>query len=608
MRYDDLINKVFWKNNRIIRINRLYKYPNISAYLMKRYDDTTSCTESVKRIHLGIEIKPKCPTCGKPVTFIGKSNKMFTKYCSNECRAKNDDTYKIAEKTYFSKTGYTHNSRNPEVQEKIKKTCQEKYGANSFVESNKGKESRIKSFGKDSFFQTEKFKNDAKEIWASDEFKDKIRISVNNTFKLHKDDIIRKTTNTKKENHTFNTSSEEDHIYDILIGKYGKDMVFRNYNIDSRYPYCCDFYIPKFDLFIECNFHWTHGGHPFDMDSTDDKEKLNKWKSKNTKYYTNAIYTWTVRDVEKRNKAKENNLNYIEFWDFEDTKYFLDMSIEFYISKEELYKEYKKIKKIPKALPSVYTQSKNNIVRYYQQNNLYKKEKEIFDDLYKRFKLIMNREKYINVPMCELTTIQLINGMKISGLCYSYSMFNPNLGTWFINHYGLKGKTCYDPTGGWGHRILGMSWLLDKYIYNDLSYNTFESCKKMADELDMVNVEFHNEDANEYMPDCDYDFMFTCPPYYANKRNIEEYECNGFESQEEFDKFIINIYKKYENKESCKIFGLIIREDMLPNTLQDKVSEKYLVSKSKASHFNRTKLGGMNKQNAEYLYVFKKYK
>ena len=37
----------------------------------------------------------------------------------------------------------------------------------------------------------------------------------------------------------------------------------------------------------------------------------------------NAINTWTVRDVNKRNIAKKNNLNYIEFWNLNDVHEFL---------------------------------------------------------------------------------------------------------------------------------------------------------------------------------------------------------------------------------------------------------------------------------------------
>jgi len=37
-------------------------------------------------------------------------------------------------------------------------------------------------------------------------------------------------------------------------------------------------------------------------------------KSKNTKYYNVAIEVWTQRDVNKRNVAKENKLNYLEIF------------------------------------------------------------------------------------------------------------------------------------------------------------------------------------------------------------------------------------------------------------------------------------------------------
>ena len=42
------------------------------------------------------------------------------------------------------------------------------------------------------------------------------------------------------------------------------------------------------------------------------KKQLEAWqeKAKTSKFYENAIQTWTVRDVEKQRIAKENNLNY----------------------------------------------------------------------------------------------------------------------------------------------------------------------------------------------------------------------------------------------------------------------------------------------------------
>ena len=36
-------------------------------------------------------------------------------------------------------------------------------------------------------------------------------------------------------------------------------------------PFACYFYIPSLDLFIECNYRWTHGGKPYEG-TEDDKQ------------------------------------------------------------------------------------------------------------------------------------------------------------------------------------------------------------------------------------------------------------------------------------------------------------------------------------------------
>jgi hypothetical protein len=68
---------------------------------------------------------------------------------------------------------------------------------------------------------------------------------------------------------------------------------------------------------------WTHGPHPFNKDNNDDLKLLEYWKSQNKEFYKSAILTWTAIDSNKRNIAKINKLNYIEFWNIIDIeKYF----------------------------------------------------------------------------------------------------------------------------------------------------------------------------------------------------------------------------------------------------------------------------------------------
>lgn len=131
--------------------------------------------------------------------------------------------------------------------------------------------------------------------------------STENYFKQ----IQGKVDKTKRIRHSFNQSNIENDYYRKLCEKYDKRNVLRNYKT-SKYPYRCDFYIKPLNLYIEINNHWTHGEHPFDENNPEDINILNKWKEKAeiSQFYKNAIETWTVRDVEKLNCLRNNNLNF----------------------------------------------------------------------------------------------------------------------------------------------------------------------------------------------------------------------------------------------------------------------------------------------------------
>ena len=90
----------------------------------------------------------------------------------------------------------------------------------------------------------------------------------------------------------------------MLCKVFKSDDVIRQFKDEKRYPFYCDFYMKSQDLFIECNFSWTHGGHWFDAKNEDDVERLKHMKAKKSKYYGNAIETWTVRDIKKRRCAE----------------------------------------------------------------------------------------------------------------------------------------------------------------------------------------------------------------------------------------------------------------------------------------------------------------
>ena len=103
---------------------------------------------------------------------------------------------------------------------------------------------------------------------------------------------------------------------------FGENDVEHNY-VSDVYPYQCDYYIKSRDLYIELNAHWSHGGHWYD-DATD-SETCNEWRTK-SKFYQNCAETFSVRDVAKRNCARQYNLKYVVFWktDLSDVKIWID--------------------------------------------------------------------------------------------------------------------------------------------------------------------------------------------------------------------------------------------------------------------------------------------
>lgn len=277
-----ILNKFLDKNGnpnrRKLRLSFLSK--DEYEYLIKRFSVFDTLSEVVYRIKYKIEELPKCPVCGKEIHYK-KESRPFSKYCSHKCK----------------NTCHEHN-------EKIKQTCLERYGESSALKvkkfRQKAKQTCLERYGVDNYGKTREH------ILAT-----------------HSKEVNEKRNNTKRNNGTFNSSKPENLSYKLLKEKF--DDVIYQYKSEV-YPFICDFYIPSLKMYIECNYHWTHGFRPFSEKDNECIKLLNKWKEGNTKYYNNAIITWTIRDVQKRKVAKENNLNYKEFWNINELKKFIDFT------------------------------------------------------------------------------------------------------------------------------------------------------------------------------------------------------------------------------------------------------------------------------------------
>ena len=378
MNHDSILLKIFFnKENKIIggKVARLKrKFPNILSYLNKRYPDSFSLKETLIRMKYHIDVHPKCPVCGNFTKFYGFKNLMFTNHCSNKCTQLDSETKIKFKQTCLEKYGVDAPMKSSKIKEKSKQVCLEKYGVENisqfFETKEKYKQTCLEKYGVDNPFKLEKTKinshsKEAKEkqrktclekygvenSFQSKEVRQKYKenykrkYGVENPFQneiikekikqtcLEKYGVDRaiknslisnKVINTRIKNNTWTTSKPEEKLYLYIKEKF--PSVIRQYKDKERYPYFCDFYIPELDLFLELNGTWTHGNHPYDMNSKEDNSILNIWKEKSKEHpmYLAAIKTWVVSDVNKRNKAKENHLNFKEVWNLDEGKEFIN--------------------------------------------------------------------------------------------------------------------------------------------------------------------------------------------------------------------------------------------------------------------------------------------
>jgi len=274
MNYDSLLKSIFFINTKRgivfnanlfrLRLDALNGYDNIKHYLLVRFDDSESYRESLYRIYLGIEHRPHCKHCGASLKPKFHLFAMFDDYC---CRACSNASIKKLNDT--------------------KQTCLSKYGAEYFAMTAQYKRS---------------FKRTMNDRYGVD------YLMQHTAFKNKRDDTLRN-------HHYFGRSSQEDIVYHRLIDMFGN--VLRSYKSDD-YPYKCDFYLPQYNIYIECNYFWTHNDHPYDPNSDDDNDIVECWRNKKSKFYDNAIRTWTIYDKQKIETAINNNLNYVIFWHFND--------------------------------------------------------------------------------------------------------------------------------------------------------------------------------------------------------------------------------------------------------------------------------------------------
>ena len=252
------------------------------------------------------------------VDIIKKRNETSIERYGVEHYMKLDVVKNNIKENNMIKYGVEHYFQSGDYQEKAKQSCLSKYGVTSYTKTNECQD-KIKHT-KQMLYGNPVFVNQEKAMKTNLEKYGEICYSKTNQYKKLYDDkewvLMRqnKIYDTKRKNNTFNTSSQEKIIFEKLKTIY--ENIDNQYSSDL-YPYKCDFYIPETNTYIEYNGHWTHGKEPY-IGTDEQNEIIKLWESKNTPQYNVAINVWTKRDVLKRTIAKNNNLNYLEFFNMDE--------------------------------------------------------------------------------------------------------------------------------------------------------------------------------------------------------------------------------------------------------------------------------------------------
>ena len=369
---------------------------NILHILYNVYDDLSEKTpvyEIYYRLKNNLKKRPVCIICGKPVKY---TSGHYAKFCSKECQYSDlgkKITKEIKIKSNLERYGVEHTSQLKEVTDKrtksradhvneiqqhVRESLYKKYGAYDVMHIphilQKIKDTNLKKFGVE--FPLQQLKKENSEIYQkisqtcinkfdvdsplkNKEVREKIKqtniqkYGVDNPLKNKEIREKIKQTNIQKygvdnplknkeiwkksqDNRQISSKSKlENNFLNYLKLKYESDDIITQYK-SKEYPYYCDFYIKSINLYIEIQGHWTHNDHPFDINNLNDQQIMNIWRTKSLsdKYYKNALNTWTIKDVEKRNTAIQNNLNYLEIFGKTDLNKCIDI-FENYIKNME---------------------------------------------------------------------------------------------------------------------------------------------------------------------------------------------------------------------------------------------------------------------------------
>lgn len=331
-----IIQQLYNSNGKIIsartNIQYLQKH-GLYDYIINRYADSESIKESIYRIKNNIEIRPTCKICGNHINF---SNYGFATYCSKICQ-NNDPVVLAKNKASVSKSLLkAYKERGDSIKNKRAETIKQHYGIytntpftihaiqEKAINTIKEKYGVFNIFALKDYHRTrEEMQQDSinyqkKQGYNIEYINDTkpLHIKIINGCPIHGDivmewSLFNNRTRLSRRNYTIlcpicnpkkaiETSIET--IIKNILEKY--QINFIQHDRLQIKPKELDFFLPDYNIAIECNGSYWHQG----IDAYNRHiEKYNKCKSKNIQ----LLFYWSYQIYNERNKVEHDILMHL---------------------------------------------------------------------------------------------------------------------------------------------------------------------------------------------------------------------------------------------------------------------------------------------------------
>ncbi len=381
-----------------------------------------------------------------------------------------------------------------------------------------------------------------------------------------------------------------------LVSRFGVDDVIADHRDETRYQYPSTFWIPSRDLFVEL-VESPRGG-------------------------SNAARVVQEMLSEKKEAARNAGLNWVVL---RDGVHGLDMDLWFDLGCPDgndwdvehswIGDRFESSLRPSWSWPAVLDGRVGTSRKASKAANgsvIYVREIEMWDENPQsvrgcvRSRLLSNRHRYLGKLPEQMSDVELMRGMHISGLIRGYTAFDNSGMVQVIEQF--QPTSIYDPCAGWGERLATCAGLGLGYLGVDVNSEVVAGHERMIEHYGLSEQQSLVGDAASFdARDLGHEMVFTCPPY----GDTEIYTAHGAENLDEvaFLEWWWSVCEMAASP-STEVFAYQINQvwrDRMNSVLLSQgwdLLQQIDVGTHAVSHMTRNKDGSSRRREFEQVQVF----